>query len=246
MTAAAARRDELTGAFMLLTRLPVAGLARTAAAPASCVWAYPLAGAAVGVISAAAFALARMILPPAIAALCAVAASILATGGLHEDGLADTADGFGGGATPARKLEIMRDSRIGSFGAMALMLTLALRTTALAALDRPGLATTALVISHALARGAILILLWRLPPARQTGLAAPLAAATPRVMLAGLALAAAFAIPAPAALPAALAAALIIAAIARRQIGGYTGDVLGAAEQAAECAALAALLIQPP
>ena len=246
MTTAATRRDELVGAFMLLTRLPVAGLARTAAAPASCVWAYPFAGAAVGAISAATYALARTILPPSVAALCAVAAGIVATGGLHEDGLADTADGFGGGATPVRKLEIMRDSRIGSFGAMALMLTLALRTTALASLDHPGRAATALIVSHTLARGGVLILLWRLPPARPTGLAAPLAAATPGAMLAGLAFAAASAIPAPASLPAALAAALMVAAIARRQIGGYTGDVLGAAEQAAECAALTALLIQPP
>ncbi len=235
------RRDELAGAFMLLTRLPVARFARGPAAAADCVWAYPLAGAAAGAVGAAVFAVAGMAVPATVAAILAVGATVLVTGGLHEDGLADTADGFGGGRTRLRKLEIMRDSRIGSFGALALMLSLGLRVSALAQLGHPA---AALIAAGASARGAMIAVLWCLPAARADGLAAPLAALRPGTALAGLALAAALAMPALGALPAAFGAAAIVAVIARRQIGGYTGDVLGAAEQAAECAALTALLVR--
>jgi adenosylcobinamide-GDP ribazoletransferase len=235
------RRDELVGAFMLLTRLPVARFSSAEVPPAACVWAYPLVGGAIGALGAAVFTLTRLVLPPAIAAILGIATTIFATGGLHEDGLADTADGFGGGRTTERKLDIMRDSRIGSYGALALMLSLALRATAI--VETP-MAATALVVAGALGRGAMLVPLWHLRPARPDGLAAPLAAASPWVACAGLAIAALFAVLMPIALPAALVAAAIMTALARRQIGGYTGDVLGATEQAAECAVLIALSIR--
>ncbi len=90
----------------------------------------------------------------------------------------------------------------------------------------------------------MLVPLWRLHPARSDGLAAPLAAVSPRVACIGLAIGTVFATPAPAALPAAFAAAAIMTVLARRQIGGYTGDVLGATEQVAECAVLIALSIR--
>ncbi len=238
------RGDELAGAFMLLTRLPVARLSRQEVPAADCVWAYPVVGAAVGAIGAAVFALARLGLPPGIAAILAIAATILATGGLHEDGLADTADGFGGGRTTERKLEIMRDSRIGSYGALALMLSLGLRITALATIAEPKAAAFALIAAGTLGRGVMLVPLWRLYPARASGLAAPLAGMTPGAACVGLAVAAAPAILVPTTLIAALAAAAIVTWLARRQIGGYTGDVLGATEQFAECAVFIALLIQ--
>ena len=227
---------------MLLTRLPVGWLAEAEAPPAACVWAYPLVGAVVGLVGAAVFALARLGLPPAVAAILAVGAGVLVTGGLHEDGLADTADGFGGGRTSARKLEIMHDSRIGSFGAVALILTLALRATALAALAEPRSAAPVLIASGALGRGAMLMVLWRLAPARSGGLAAPLASTARRTMGLGFLLAAGFGLLAPGGLLAALLAGAGMAALARRQVGGYTGDVLGATQQAAECMVLLAAL----
>ncbi len=237
-------RDEVVGAFMLLTRLPVGRLSRGEVPASACVWAYPLVGAVVGGVGAAVFALARLGLPPAIAAILAITATILVTGGLHEDGLADTADGFGGGRTVERKLEIMRDSRIGSYGALALMLSLALRVTALASIAQPKGGAFALIAAGILGRGAMLLPLWHLHPARTSGLAAPLAAMTPAAACAGLALAAAPALLAPVTLVGTLAAAGIMTWLARRQIGGYSGDVLGATEQLAECAILTALLIQ--
>ena len=227
---------------MLLTRLPVAWLSRTEVAPAACVWAYPLVGAVVGAIGAAVFAAARLALPPVIAAILAITATILATGALHEDGLADTADGFGGGRTRDRKLEIMRDSRIGSYGALALMLSLALRVAALASLADLRTACFALIAAGMLGRGAMLIPLWRLRPARANGLAAPLATMAPGAAWIGLAIAVLAAIPAPLILVAAGAAALAMTWLARHQIDGYTGDVLGATEQLAECAVLVTLL----
>ena len=117
------RRTELVSAFGLLTRLPVADLTPPGdyADPARAVWAYPLAGLAVGLIGGLVYWLAAALaIPPMIAGVLALGAMVLATGGLHEDGLADTADGLGGGRDKARKLEIMRDSRIGSYGVIAL------------------------------------------------------------------------------------------------------------------------------
>src|SRR5215469_1055652 len=127
-------RDELVAALTFLTRLPL-GRARADAPPpslADTVWAFPVAGVVIGAIGGIAYAIARgLALPALAAALIAVATTALVTGALHEDGLADTADGFGGGATREAKLDIMRDSRVGSYGACALTLSLMLRWSAL-------------------------------------------------------------------------------------------------------------------
>lgn len=236
---------DLRSAFSLLTRLPI----RHDAAPqARGAWAYPVVGIAVGALGAAVFALLRIAGAPAsLAAIWSLAATILVTGALHEDGLADTADGFGGGGTRARKLEIMRDSRIGSFGAIALILALGARVGALAALDRPRAAAAAIVAAATLGRAAIVVPLALLAPARTDGLASPLATPPPAASAIALLLAATIAfallptLTAAAALAAAGLAAVALASLARHQIGGYTGDVLGAVEQVAECAALTAL-----
>ena len=236
------RRDEFVAALMLLTRLPVGRLARTAPPPGQAVWAYPVVGAMVGLAGAGVFwAAAAAGLPPTLSALFAVATTMLLTGALHEDGLADTADGFGGGRDRRRKLEIMRDSRIGSYGALALILSLAVRVAALAAMRHPAVA---MIVSGALGRGAMVGLLLMLRPARPDGLAASLGMPPRWATVAGLGLAVLIGGAAPMALPAAVLAALAMATLARRQIGGYTGDVLGATEQAAECAVLTALLIR--
>jgi adenosylcobinamide-GDP ribazoletransferase len=235
----------VAAAFMLLTRLPVAGLAEAVPARGAGVWAYPIVGLVVGLIGAAVFWLAaRLGLPPAIAAIVAVAATVLTTGALHEDGLADTADGFGGGATVARKLEIMRDSRIGSFGALALMLSIGLRITALAALADSGRVAVALVAAGMLGRGAMVGMMLALPPARPDGMAASLGKVPVMPAAIGIVIAGACVL-LPHGVRALLAAVVAGAAmvwLARRQIGGTTGDVLGATEQVAECGVLIAML----
>jgi adenosylcobinamide-GDP ribazoletransferase len=216
--------------------------------------ALPLAGASIGGIGALALALSRGLgLPPLVAATLSVAALITVTGGLHEDGLADAADGFGGGGTPARKLEIMRDSRLGSYGGLALGLSLLLRVFVLAALAERAtlLAAAATIATGALSRTAGLAPLLLLSPARPEGLGAAMPRPSSGALAQAGALAALLSL-APALCGASLGqiiaadlaaslAAIVVARLADRQIGGYTGDVLGAAQQAAEIAALLAL-----
>ena len=234
--------DEGKAALQFLTRLPV----RTPAAwphhvLAASAPAFPLIGALIGALGGLAFALASWLgLPPLLAALLAVAAQILVTGGLHEDGLADLADGFGGGRTRAEKLRIMRDPRLGSFGALALVLTLLARIAALAALAEPWLVASALIAAGAASRAGLPALMASLAPARDHGLEAGAGRPHPLRAAAGIAIAAllAFVVLAPgmaaAGLVGAAGALLSVAILARRQIGGYTGDVLGAAQQLAE------------
>jgi len=240
------RLDELIAALTLLTRLPVAGVVGHRVWPeeAASVWAYPIVGALVGGIGGAVLWVSeRLGTPPGVAAIVAVAVMLLLTGGLHEDGLADTADAFGGGGTVGRKLDIMRDSRIGSYGALAVTVAVSLRGAALASLH-PGTGVAALVAAGGLGRGAIIVVLVRLRPARADGSAALLRDVGRDVAVVGLCLAGAASslLPMGAALACIAGAALAgfgMASLARRQIGGYTGDVLGAAAVFAECVALA-------
>jgi adenosylcobinamide-GDP ribazoletransferase len=243
MAVLAALRLELATAVAFLTRLPIRLEAPLPLAEAA--RGFPLAGVLVGGIAAVALALAQSAgVPALVAALLAVGAGIAATGALHEDGLADSADGLFSDASRERVLEIMRDSRIGTFGAAALVLSVGLRTASLAELAE---GAAALIAAHALSRAWLPWLMWSDAPARAEGLAA--AAGTPTaegvVWSAGLGLlVAAVALgPGPALLAASVsvAAALGIAALARRRLGGYTGDTLGAAQQAAEIGALLSL-----
>ena len=229
------RWSEFLSALTLLTRLPVSRMIGCYPRPGDCVWAYPPVGVVVGGLGALTLWLAAAAgISRPVAAVLALAATALVTGALHEDGLADTADGFGGGRTREAKLAIMRDSRIGSFGALALMLSLALRGAALATTPRP---IAAMMTAAVLGRAAMLIPLLQ-SPARVDGLAADLSQTSRGTLVAGLLLAAPLAGEFSAAALAAGAAALGMALLARRQVGGYTGDVLGAAEQVAEIAAL--------
>jgi adenosylcobinamide-GDP ribazoletransferase len=216
--------------------------------------ALPVAGGIIGGCGAVALLFARAIgLPPSPAAVCAIAALVAVTGGLHEDGLADLADGFGGGATRHQKLDIMRDSRLGSYGGAALALALLARIAALAALTERGLwlAMFALVATGALSRVAGLAPLLLLPPARRDGAGAVVVRPDFAALRLALLLCGALAAPlylAGLSLPqilgaaaAATLAAIAVSNLADRQIGGYTGDVLGGAQQAAEIACLLAL-----
>jgi adenosylcobinamide-GDP ribazoletransferase len=234
--------SDLKISVLFATRLPLghsAPVAGTDVARAS--WALPLAGALIGALGAAVYWLAHALgLSPALAAALALVATLVVTGGLHEDALADTADGFGGGATRESKLEIMRDSRIGSYGACALIISLLLRTLALASLAEPALVAPVLVAAHASARATMPALMLLVPQARQDGLSAD-AGRPPRasVIVAGLLAAAALVLglglaAAIIALLLLLLATAVMAWLSRRQIGGQTGDVLGALEQAGE------------
>ena len=237
----------LLAALTFLTRIPAWRLSREAPVPiVDALWAFPVVGALVGAVGAAAFAICARV--PALAAVAALVAMLLATGALHEDGLADTADGLGGGATRTRALEIMRDSRMGTYGALALMVALAARVASLAAIADPARAAAALVATGALGRACILPLVLLLSPARPDGVAVGLSERNLINVAAGLLVAAviigvllrATALPACAA---ALAATAVLGVAARRRLGGYTGDVLGAAVVLAESAALAAIAL---
>lgn len=217
-------------------------------------WAIPLAGALIGGIGGATIFVARTAnLPPLLAAALALGALTLSTGAIHEDGLADMADGFGGGVTREEKLAIMRDSRLGAFGAVTLFLSILMRAFALAAIAERGtlLAAAAAVAVGALSRVAGLAPMIVLPAARSDGAGAAAAAQSsafaPGAMIVacGIGL-----LPWLAGAPLAQAvfaqvvahgAGFVVAQLARGQIGGYTGDILGGAQQAAEVAALTVL-----
>ena len=238
---------QLIVAAALLTRLPLPHLPASAfAVQARAAWAWPVVGLVVGGLAGLA-GLGAMAagLPAGIAAGLVLAVQIVVTGAMHEDGLADTADGLWGGLTPERRLEIMRDSRIGSYGVLALILSLGLRWQALALLLPQGIG--ALIAAAALSRAVMPGLMAALPHARADGLsrgvgrppvAAIAAGGAIALAIAALALGAA-AIPA---LIAACAAALLVGALARARLGGQTGDILGASQQCAEIAILLVLI----
>jgi adenosylcobinamide-GDP ribazoletransferase len=237
---------DLKVAALFLTRFPVQVDGRlTMRDLAAAVYAFPVIGAAVGLLGGAGYLAAYWLgLPSLPGALGAVAAMILATGALHEDGLADTMDGLGAGPDRTRAFEIMRDSRIGTYGALALMLTLLARVLAMAPLWEPRLMTAVLVAAAMGSRSVMpVVMLWQ-PSAKAAGLAAETGRPElPRVLAAvGLAVAACLLLlPLTLGLPALLAAAavsLLVAAWLGRRFGGCTGDTLGAVQQTAEVAFL--------
>ncbi|MFI4988767.1 MAG: adenosylcobinamide-GDP ribazoletransferase [Alphaproteobacteria bacterium] len=230
---------------ILLTRVPLRLEGDISAAMAAAgLRSAPVIGLALGLAAGAAYGLASLIgLAPYLAALLALGLAIAATGGLHEDGLADCADALAGG-TAAARLAIMRDSRIGSYGVLALILSVGLRAGALAQLAQPWVVLAALAAAAAASRGLLPLVPWALEPARSTGLGRLVASPSQEVVATAAALGAIAALfllgplAGVVALAAALAAAWGIAALARSRLGGYTGDVLGAIQQAAETAIL--------
>jgi adenosylcobinamide-GDP ribazoletransferase len=232
---------DVAAALLFSTRLPLRSAAAiTGADIARASWALPVAGAIVGLMAAVVYWLARGTgLPPLVAAGLTVAASLVVTGCLHEDGLADVADSFGGG-TRERKLEIMRDSRIGTYGVCALFMSLLLRTGALAAIADPALAAPVLLATHMAARSHMAPFMRLVPPARADGLSvgvgAPPRASAMAALIIGVA-----ALGIGLGPTAGVCAIVLLAAefaflqwLCIRQIGGQTGDVLGALEQMSE------------
>jgi adenosylcobinamide-GDP ribazoletransferase len=242
---------ELASAFGLLTRLPLprgASAASVNGSPGASVWAWPVVGAVIGVIGAAGYALAWWGgLSSLLAGLVAVILMVVATGGFHEDGLADTADGIGGGGTPEKRLLIMKDSRIGSFGALALIASVGLRAGALGQLADPRLVAPAVIAAAVLGRAAMPGVVLLSSPARPGGLGAALGALDLRRVAVGggLAVLLCLILGRPHAMLEAIFATLLVlvamAGLGARSLGGYTGDTLGATEQLAECAVLLTL-----
>lgn len=233
--------NQLHLAAVFLTRLPMPRLPDPCPTVGGSLWAFPLVGAALGGLAGGLVWGAQEVgLPAAVAAVLGFALLAWVTGALHEDGLADLADGFGGGGDRARKMEILRDSRIGSYGVVALVLAFGLRLAVVAALP-PLAALGALVASQALGRAMIPLAMVLIPAARTDGLGA--SAGRPPLVTVGVALAIGIVAGQGSllALAAALASCWLISRLAKRQIGGYTGDVLGTVALGGELAVLVAL-----
>ncbi len=238
--------DDLLAATAFLTRIPMPRR-DTRASLARAYRAFPLVGVGIGATIGGLYLLMlRIGLPTIAAAALALGAGAMLTGALHEDGFADLADGFGGGRDKAAKLDVMRDSRLGTYGALALLTSFVAKIGALSILPRSEV-LVAMIATHALARAPLAVLAASMPYARADGLAASagrpdsLIALTACVVAALIAL---VALPATTAMIAAFVtavAAASLAALAQQQIGGQTGDVLGAAEQVCEVAVLLTL-----
>jgi adenosylcobinamide-GDP ribazoletransferase len=245
----AALIDDARASAAFLTRLPAAWLGETQARRPDFRRAsrmFPLVGAAIGLAGGAVLVVAALLgAPLIIAAALAIVATMLVTGGLHEDGLADTVDGFGGGATADAKLDIMRDSRIGSHGAAALIFSILIRVGALwsVSVGSPWRAGLALLAAEAVSRTALMRVWHDLPAARPVGLAHDTGPPDMEAMLTAQALGLVIALaavwpsaglgPGIAGILLALLATYIFIAISRTQIGGRTGDTLGASQQIA-------------
>jgi adenosylcobinamide-GDP ribazoletransferase len=205
---------------------------------------FPIVGGLIGLAVAGVYAPAATILPPAAAAALALGAGLLLTGAFHEDGLGDVADAFGGGATRDDVVRILHDPRQGTFGVAAITISLVARVASISALG-PWQAVAAIPAAHALSRAAATGLMAVAKPASGEGLGASYVRALRRGTavagtLSGIAVAALltglWALPGAGL---AAAAALVVGALARRKLGGISGDVLGAVQQVVEIAVLA-------
>jgi adenosylcobinamide-GDP ribazoletransferase len=209
---------------------------------------FPVIGLIVGASGAAVMWLAALVLPAPLPAILSTAITVLMTGAIHEDGLADTSDGLGGGATRERALEIMKDPRIGVFGAIALLLMLLLKVATLSLMPL-WTALAALVAAHAFSRfcAVLVIFAGRYVGSADRSRSAPV---VKRVRIGDVLIAALFGLPAlvvfgPRAIVAVIVALTLVGLLTRwcvQRIGGYTGDTLGATQQVAEIGCYVGLL----
>jgi adenosylcobinamide-GDP ribazoletransferase len=229
----------------LCTRLPVGPSAPVGEGDiARASWTFPIAGFLVGLAGALVYWLAvRFNVAPQPAAALALATTMLLTGAMHEDGLADTADGLGG-KTREQKLEIMRDSRIGTFGACALAISLLLRWSTISDIAEPHFVAVALIAAHVAARATLPAFMRLVPAARSDGLSSDAGRPPTPSVIAALILCVIcllFALGVRGTLIALVMlafAGLLLARLATNRFGGQTGDVLGAMEQLGEAAIL--------
>jgi adenosylcobinamide-GDP ribazoletransferase len=242
-------RQDVSAALGLLTRLPVSvDTARAVARGAKAAWAWPLAGIIVALIAGITGMVGLGLgLPGAVVAGLVIGTQVIVTGAMHEDGLADSADGLWGGWERNARLAIMKDSRTGAYGVIALILSLGLRWQALAVLINSGWLWVPLIVAGVLSRVPMVALMCWLPAARAKGLSQSVGRPDGRALglaaLIGLVVALMFA--GPVAVPLVVVCAVVTvvwAGVARAKIGGQTGDILGAAQQLTEVAVLAVLL----
>lgn len=232
-------------AFVFLTRLPVRlSENKVSQRLADVIWAFPLVGVCVGALASLPMCIGfELGLHPFACGLIAVAAQALITGALHEDGLADVADGFGGGNKVVDKLKIMQDSRLGTYGVLALVFSVTFRAGLIAGMASQILAVLALISAGAVSRALIALAMNQLEMVRTKGLAAKAGQPTNEATLVTLALGGAIAFLLLGAsgwivLVVTFGAAVLTGLLAKRQIGGQTGDVLGTVQQVTETAVL--------
>jgi adenosylcobinamide-GDP ribazoletransferase len=230
-------------ALQFLTRIPVPPLHGFEAAWITrCAKYFPLVGQLVGALSAAVLVGADQLWGAPLSALLAIAAGILITGAFHEDGLADTVDGLGGGKDAAQRLAIMKDSRVGTYGVLALILCVGLKVYALAAFLDAAKAALVLIAAHGLGRAVAVVAMTTMPHVSAIDTAkykpAPVGVTRPECFMAiAFGLWPLLLLPPAQFVPALITGiifALLMALAARRLIRGYTGDVLGAIEQVFE------------
>ena len=232
-------------ALQFLTRIPIR-LRHEPDAAAMVVW-FPVVGAVVGALVGGVAAGMGEVTPPLVAAAVAVTVGLLLTGAFHEDGLGDVADAFGGGHTVERRLEIMKDSRHGTYGVAAMCASIVVRIVALGSMVGAATMFAACVAAHVMARSVAVGLMAAVPLAGHSGLGVDYGRSTSRAQAAtavvlgsGITVVAIGWWAGPV-LAAASAAAVAVGALAKHKIGGISGDVLGACEQVAECLCLVVL-----
>ena len=231
-------------AVTFLTRIPI-GEGRKPNIEAAPKW-FPIIGLLIGAACGSVFAGGSWLAGPLPGAALAIGFGALVTGAFHQDGLADTADAFGGGWTVEQRLEIFKDSRHGTYGVMSLVVVVTLQVTALSTLGMQS-GFVALVYAHALGRLGALVVMRSLRPVRPDGLAATLKGSSPfqeRFVVSALTLLLLIGRAKQSGglilLGAATLATLAVGWLSKRKLGGYVGDVLGAVEQVVEVAVLVA------
>jgi adenosylcobinamide-GDP ribazoletransferase len=235
----------MLAALQFLTRVPIR-LRREPSLERTVAW-FPLAGALIGAAVGGAAAGLWFVVSPLLAGALAVTVGLLITGAFHEDGLGDIADAFGGGWTVERRLEILKDSRHGTYGVAAMCSSIVVRMVALGSIPGPLAMFTAAVAAHVTGRAAAVAMAGTMRLATHSGLGADYGRGTTRPRaaigcLSGLAVCAVAVGWRAAPLIGVAAVAMIsVGLLARRKIGGISGDVLGATEQVAECLALVVL-----
>jgi len=235
----------MLAALQFLTRIPIT-LRREPSLERTVMW-FPLAGALIGAIVGGTAAALWFVVSPLLAGVLAVVVGLLVTGAFHEDGLGDIADAFGGGWTVERRLEILKDSRHGTYGVAAMCASIVVRMVALGSLTGPLQMFTAAVAAHTMGRVAAVAMAGTMRLATHSGLGADYGRGTTRGRAlvgccSGIAVTAvAVGWHAAPLVAAAFVAVATVGVLARRKIGGISGDVLGATEQVAECLCLVVL-----
>ncbi len=244
-------QDDIITAFMLMTRLPIPLKTASDTIPnvKRCVWVFPIVGLVVSSLASVIWQLSEFLaLPDDVGVILTVTSMLLITGAFHEDGLADVADGFGGGNKRERKLEIMRDSALGVYGTLSLIVVMALKVSALITLSQTQLIPVLLITATA-SRSMIVVMAYLLPPARTNSIATEMGKPSVLSMVVTFLIAGGVTVfladfyVTGVLFVIALTTVLLFRGLVKSQIQGFTGDVLGATQQISEIALLLALSV---